>query len=57
MGETHSRRGHMKNVYDNWSRNQKWRKLFGIIRGKMEGNIKMYIEELWVEGVDRVSLA
>jgi hypothetical protein len=47
----------MNNVYEIWSRNQKWGKLFGILRGKLEGNIKMYIKELWVEGVVLVSLA
>jgi hypothetical protein len=47
----------MKNVSEIWSRNQKRGELFGILRGKLEGNIIVHIKELCVEGVDRVSLA
>jgi hypothetical protein len=36
----------MKNVYEMWSRNRKWGKLFGILRGRLEGNIKMRVKGL-----------
>ena len=57
MDETHSRRGTHEECIEIWSRKQKWGKLFGILRIKLEGSIKTHIKELWVEGVDRVRLA
>lgn len=57
MGETHSRRGAHEECIRNLVEKPEMGKLFGILRGKLEGNIKIHIKELWIEGVDRVSLA
>ena len=56
ISETHSRRGAHEECIRNLIEEPEMGKT-GIFRGKLEGNIKIHSKELWVDGIDRVSVA